>query len=229
MRFTFTIVAALLLSAMTYAFTQPAAAPAARFDFAVRADFFAGFSGDMKRFEKAMALCEETLAKNPDHPEALVWHGAGLVFQAGSLLQKGDLPKGMELWGQGLAEMARAVTLAPNDVAVRIPRGASLLEASRHVPPPQDAELLTLALGDYEQTLAIQEKAGTFARLSPHAKGELLFGLAEGWSRAGDAQKARRYFTRLTADAASSGRSTYAKAWLEGKPPASPGRCIGCH
>jgi tetratricopeptide (TPR) repeat protein len=229
MRLTFTLIGALLLSAMTYALTQPAAPPAQRFDFAVRADFFAGFAGDMKRFDQAMALCEDTLAKNPDHAEALVWHGSGLVFQAGMLFQKGDVPKGMELWGKGLGEMNRAVALAPDDVAVRIPRGASLFEASRHVPPPQDAALLKLALSDYEQTLAIQEKAGAFARLSPHAKGELLFGLAEGSARAGDTHKARDYFMRLTKEAAASGRASYAALWLEGKPPANVGRCTGCH
>jgi len=228
-RLTFTLVGALLLSAMTYAFGQPATPPSQRFDFAVRADFFAGFAGDMKRFEKAMALCEDTLATTPDHAEALVWHGSGLIFQAGMLFQKGDAPKGMELWAKGLGEMNRAVALAPHDVAVRIPRGASLFEASRHLPPPQGAPLLELALSDYEQTLAIQEKAGRFATLSPHAKGELLFGLADGSARAGDTEKARDYFIRLTKEAADSGRASYAAAWLDGKPPASPGKCTGCH
>jgi hypothetical protein len=33
----------------------------------------------------------------------------------------------------------------------------------------------------------------------------------------------------LTKDASASGRVTYAKAWLDGKPPASVGRCVGCH
>ena len=38
----------------------------------VRADFFAAFSGDMKRFERGMARCEEELAKDPNHAEAMV-------------------------------------------------------------------------------------------------------------------------------------------------------------
>jgi hypothetical protein len=69
----------------------------------------------------------------------------------------------------------------------------------------------------------------TFSGLSSHAKGELLFGLADGWARVGDKEKAKHYFERLTADASGSGRTKYARAWLDGTPPASPGRCIGCH
>jgi tetratricopeptide (TPR) repeat protein len=219
------------LLATGVAFTQQRSttAPSERFDVAVRADFFAGFQGDAARLERAMARCDEELARNPNHPEALVWRGGGLLFQAGTAFQQGDFQKGMELWQRGLAEMNRAVSLAPDDVAVRIPRGATLFEVSRHVPPAQGAPLLKLALEDYEHALQLQEKAGHFQRLSAHAKGELLFGLAEGWARAGDHQKARDYFTRLTRDAADSGRVEYARAWLDGQPPASPGRCTGCH
>jgi tetratricopeptide (TPR) repeat protein len=231
MRAIFAIAAVLYISAMTVVVGQQSPTtpkpPSDRFDFEVRADFFAGFSGDLKRFERAMARCEEVLAQNPDHAEAMVWHGAGLIAQAGMLFSKGEVPKGMEVWGKGLGEMNRAVSLAPDNVAVRIPRGASLFEASRHVPVPQQLPLLKIALEDYEHVLKLQESY--FAKLSDHAKGELLFGLAEGWARAGDKQKAHEYFVRLTSDAATSGRVTYAKAWLDGTPPAEPGRCVGCH
>ena len=95
--------------------------------------------------------------------------------------------------------------------------------------PRRAVPLLKLALEDYEHTLALQETVELLPELSSHAKGELLFGLAEGWARAGDQQKARDYFTRLTREAVDSGRTPYAQAWLDGKPPASPGRCVGCH
>jgi hypothetical protein len=233
MRFVITAIAFVYLSTLGLAVSQqekPASItpPSDRFDFEVRADFFAGFSGDVKRFAKAMARCEEVLAAYPNHAEALVWHGSGLVTQAGQLLGKGDTAKGMELWGRGLGEMNRAVTLEPDNAGVRIPRGATLFEASRHVPDPQLAMgLVKVALSDYEHTLLLQKT--TFSRLSDHAKGELLFGLAEGWARAGDKEKARDYFTRLIKDAATSGRVSYANAWLDGKPPATVGACVGCH
>jgi hypothetical protein len=232
MRLILGVALALWLSAIGFAFTQqgaPAAPPAQRFDFEVRADFFAGFQGDAARLERAMARCDKELAANPDHAEALVWRGSGWMFKSGAAFQAGDVQKGMELWQRGLAEMNRAVELAPDSVGVRIPRGATLFEASRQAPPAMAAPILKLALDDYEHALQLQEKSGYFQRLSSHAKGELLFGLAEGWARAGDQQKARDYFTRLTKDASGSGRLAYAQAWLDGKPPASPGTCVGCH
>jgi tetratricopeptide (TPR) repeat protein len=232
MRLMFTFVAVAFLSTFTYAVTQQAPAPGAaaaspRFDFEVRADFFAGLTGDAARFARAMARCEEVLAADPDHAEALVWHGAGLMSQAGALFMKGDTANGIQLWTKALGEMNRAVGLAPDQAGVRIPRGATLFDASRHVPEAQRAPLLKLAIGDFEHTLKLQE--AYFSKLSDHAKGELLFGLADGWARAGDEPKAREYFTRLMKDASRSGRAAYAQAWLDGKPPAEPGGCVGCH
>jgi tetratricopeptide (TPR) repeat protein len=230
MRLMFATTIALWLSAVGYAFTQQAAAtPPERFDFVVRADFFAGFQGDTARFERAMARCDQELAANPNHAEALVWRGSGFMFKSGMAFQASDFQKGMELWQRGLDEMNRAVALAPDNVGVRIPRGATLFQASQQAPPAQGAPLLKLALDDYEHALQLQEQSGYFQRLSSHAKGELLFGLADGWARAGEQQKARDYFTRLTKDAIGSGRITYAQAWLDGKPPANPGQCTGCH
>ena len=239
MRFTFTVAVAIYLASLVVVVGQQPTAPAlrladarsgqaTRFDMQVRADFFAGFSGDMTRFERAMARCEEVLAANPAHAEAMVWHGAGLFVRAGLAFQKGDIPNGMELWKRGLGEMDKAVSLAPDDVAVRIPRGATLLEGSRQVPDPvQSRALVKIAVGDFEHVLDLQKEY--FPKLSSHAKGELLFGLADGWARLGEKAKAAEYFKRLTTDAADSGRVTYAKAWLDGTPPANPGRCVGCH
>jgi len=55
-----------------------------RFDYLVREDMFKGFEGDIEAFDRAMALCENRLASNPDDAEALVWHGAGLLVRAGA-------------------------------------------------------------------------------------------------------------------------------------------------
>jgi len=233
MRWTLTIAAALYVSTLALAASQQATpgtakTPSARFDTEVRADFFAGFSGDQTRFKPAMARCEEVLAAEPNHAEAMVWHGSGVLSMAGAAFQKGDFQQGIELWAKGLEEMNRAVTLAPDDVAVRIPRGATLFESSRHVADPNQREaLLRVAVSDYEHVLSLQKTY--FAKLSDHAKGELLFGLADGWARLGDKEKAAQYFKQLTSDAARSGRVTYAKAWLAGDPPKEPGRCVGCH
>jgi tetratricopeptide (TPR) repeat protein len=198
-----------------------------RFDMTVRADFFAAFSGDMARFEKAMTLCEEVLKTDPDHAEALVWHGSGLLFRGGQAFQSGDNARGLDLYGRALGEMNRAVALAPDQIGVRIPRGASLFEATRFMPPAQAQQLLRLAISDYERALTLQEPR--LAQLSNHARGELLFGLADGYARSGETEKARQFFSRVMKEAPASGRADYSRAWLDGKPPADVGRCTGCH
>ena len=210
-------------------FQLTARVDAQRFDLAVRTDFFAGFAGDQARLQKAMATCERTLAENPKHAEALVWHGAGLLFQAGQSFQSGDGQRGMELFQRAIGQMNEAVTLEPDNVAVLIPRGAVLLTASRTLDPAMARPLLETAVGDYEKVLGIQ--AAYFDTLGDHPRGELLFGLAEGSARLGRPEKARAYFERLIKDAPTSGQTTRAQAWLNtGSLPkiVGPG-CIGCH
>lgn len=199
-----------------------------RFDYLVRADFFAGFAGDKESLDRAMKLCEQTLAKNPKHAEAMVWHGGGLLFQSGQLFQKGDMQKGMELWNRGLKEMDQAVELEPNNIGVLIPRGATLIPVSRFIPPDQSKALLQKGVNDYEKVLEIQK--AYFANLSGHARGELLFGLAEGWQRLGNAEKGRAYFQRIVNEAAGSERQKQARVFLEtGTLPANSQSCAGCH
>jgi hypothetical protein len=216
-----------VLSLSVAAATQPAQ----RFDLVVRTDFFAGFAGDETRLNKGMEACERTLAENPKHPEALVWHGSGLAFRAGMAFRRGEAEAGMQLWTKGMSEMDEAVTLAPDSVGVRVPRGAMLLQATRNMPPEMAKPLLVKALGDYEHTLEIQSQSGVFASLGDHPRGELLFGLAEGYTRVGDAAKARTYFERLVKDAPGSGQTPKAREWLAtGTLPAATGLgCVGCH
>ena len=220
-----------LLAVGLTASTQNAPNLDARFDMTVRTDFFAGFAGDEARLKKGMDACEQTLAANPKHAEALVWHGSGLAFQAGMAFQKGDTQTGFELWTRGMSEMDTAVALAPENVGVLIPRGAVLFQASRNMQPQMAKQLIEKAVGDYEKTLAIQTAAGSFDTLGDHPKGELLFGLAEGYSRLGQPEKARIYFERLTKDAPGSGQAPRAKEWLATGtlPKGTPLGCVGCH
>jgi tetratricopeptide (TPR) repeat protein len=201
----------------------------ARFDKLVRADFFAGFAGDTIRLLKAMEACERTLADNPKHAEALVWHGSGLLFQAGVAFTAGDMGKGGELWTRGLKGMSEAVALAPDQVTVLIPRGATLLQASRNAPGPSGRALLEQGLADYEKVLALQ--ASYFHTIGDHPRGELLFGLAEGYGRLGRPDKARMYFERIVNEVAGSGQAPRAEAWLKtGVLPGINGSgCVGCH
>ena len=222
-----------ILSFVTSLFVQAAQPPARsggqRFDYLVRADFFAGAAGDDARLQKAIDFCEKTLAENPKHPEAMVWHGASILVRGGRAFQKGDGATGMQLFGRGVQEMNDAVALAPDNPGVLIPRAAVLIEATKNMPPDQAKPLLELAVGDYEKVLKIQEPV--FPTLGDHAKGELLFGLAEASARLGRQDKARTYFERLIADAPTSGQAPRAKAWIEtGSIPKANGLgCVGCH
>lgn len=210
-------------SAQTQALSRP------RFDMLVRGDFFAGFAGDSVRLAQAMAICERYLADNPAHAEAMVWHGSGLLFRAGEAFQRGDVQNGGALWAAGLSEMNRAVALEPDNVGVFIPRGAVLLQAARNLPAERQRPLTELAVGDYERVLAIQSPY--FATLSEHARGQLLFGLAEGSARLGRQEKARLYFNRLLSDAPESALTPRARRWLaDGELPPDQGLgCVGCH
>lgn len=204
-----------------------------RFDDRVRDDFFAGFQGDAAALARGMAECDRALAADPKHAEALVWHGAGALFQAGELFQGGHFVKGMLLWRKALGEMDRAVALAPDNIAVRIPRGAAVLPASRFVPAGQAPALIERGLADYERVLQIQEPY--FTRVPLHSRGELLFGLADGYYRLGDTEKSRAYLRRVEADCAGSAYARRAAAWLAETDARALKRrsdalnCIGCH
>jgi tetratricopeptide (TPR) repeat protein len=207
---------------------QPGQGP--RFDEIVRADFFAGIAGDAAALDRAMRLIEKALADDPRRADVLVWHGSGLVVRSGQAFEKGDFATGATLWERGLKEMNDAVALAPENVAVLIPRGAVLLEASRSLPDPVDAmTVLSTGVSDYEKVLQLQ--APYFRYLSDHSRGELLFGLAEGLHRLGQRDRARVYFERLLSETKNSEYGKMADAWLKDPSGATARQrgCVGCH
>jgi len=201
-----------------------------RFDNVVRDDFFAGLGGDDARLERAMKRCEEELANDPRHAQALVWHGSGLTFRAGQAARRGDPASALDLSTRGFKEMDDAVALAPRDTGVLLLRGVTLSSASRGLPDPSRATAaLRTAVGDYETTLRIQ--APIFAKLSEHARGELLGALADAWYHLGDDDRARGYLTRIVAELPGSPYAEAARQWLTQRPTrGGPGlTCIGCH
>jgi hypothetical protein len=202
-------------------------------DVLVREDFFAGIMlNDMARFERGMKKAEEVMQQEPNNAEMMVWHGAGLFFRAGMAFRNSDFQSGRTLQSQGLARMQQAVDLAPNNVRVRVARGAALLNSSRYMPPQAGRPLAETGVSDYETTLEIQK--ATFDSLSTHSKGELLLGLADGWLRIGNAEKARGYFEMMSKDATLQGSEYERKgaAWLAGAPESKTPtffQCVGCH
>ncbi len=125
--------------------------------------------------------------------------------------------------------MDRAVTLAPDNLGVRIPRGAVLLTASRQMPPsPLTEEMLRKGISDYQRAFDLQKE--TLSSKSVHVRGELIFGLAEGLSRAGQIDQARDLFARLARELPDTPYAERAQIWgKEGKLPLDKTGCVGCH
>jgi hypothetical protein len=204
------------------------AAPAPeRFDEKVRADFFDGMRGDDAAMARAMKVCEETLAKNPKHAEAMVWHGAGVVTESRNAFRVGDRAKGIDLYTKGIAEMDAAVALEPDNVGVRIPRGAVFLAMAPFVPEPEKTKLLERGLSDYERTYALQE--AEFPKLTLHAREQLLYGLTDGYANLGQTDKAQSYFERMKVAAAGSELLPRAASRAKGEKVDGQTPCEQCH
>jgi len=201
-----------------------------RFDFKVREDMFAGMDGDSAAFDRAMKLIAETLAVEPDHAEALVWRGDGRLFLAGQAFQRGAIGEGRALAEQGVADMGRAVSLAPTEIAVRVPRAAGLMPFARGLRPFDRAEadqLTSIAIGDFEFVMGVS--ASNWNRLGEHNRGELLGALADGWLQLGDTAKANAYLDRMTTELAGTAYARNAALRRADPTARMPLTCLGCH
>jgi hypothetical protein len=200
------------------------------FDFKVREDMFSGMDGDTAAFDRAMKLIADALAADPNHAEALVWRGDGRLFLAVQAFQRGATAEGQALMAQATADMDRAVSLAPDDIAVRVPRAAGLLPFARGMRPfnrPEADRMTRTAIADFEFVVATSTP--WWSKLSQHGQGELLGALADGWLQLGDTAKAGPYLDRMTTELAD---TPYAKnAALRRADPAAPVplTCLGCH
>ncbi len=199
-----------------------------RFDMKVRNYFFAGLAGDPASLQKGMKFCEDILANDPKQPEALVWHGMGLVSQSREAFKKGDQQDGASLWQRGLDEMDQAAAVAPNDLGVRIVRGAVLLVASQYIPSEAAHPLIEKGLSDYEKAYSVQ--GPDLSHLGTHKSGELMIGIADAYARLGQPDKAQPWFERIQKDLPGTPYATSAAIWLETRTltPRQAG-CLGCH
>jgi tetratricopeptide (TPR) repeat protein len=200
-----------------------------RFDNTVRDDFFAGMSGDYERFDRAMKTCEEALAKDPKNAGALVWHGAGLYVRGGVAISKGDFATGKPLAARGSQEMADAVASDPESLQTRIPRAAIYISSARHMDDAISKPILEIAVGDYEKVMQLEQSH--FDSLPTHSKGELLGGLADGYRRLGNFEKASILLERMAKELPGTPYEAQAKRWLVDLPKVDKQErfCIGCH
>ena len=159
-----------------------------------------------------MERCERSSPSTRTHPEALVWHGSGLAFRARrGVSEQATSQTGGALFERGLrGNGPRPSRSRPTTSACCIPRGAVLLQATRIMPPDMARPLLETAVQRL-RARARRPQSPYFATLGDHPKGELLFGLADGYSRLGEPDKARVYFDRLIDDAPTSGQAPKAQ------------------
>lgn len=199
-----------------------------RFDMSVRNDFFAGFAGNRQALDRGMKACEEALSKNSNNAAAMVWHGAGNFYLGGAAFQAGDMATGQQLSEKGLGEMEHAVAIAPDNLGVRIPRGAVLLTASQDMPAQMARPLIDKGLADFEHSYELQAKI--FDTLGTHPRGELLIGMASAYARTGKTEQADAMFERIRATLPGTPYASSAQKWLDTKTlaPREAG-CLGCH
>jgi tetratricopeptide (TPR) repeat protein len=202
---------------------------AQRFDDIVRADFFAGMSGDVARFDHAMQTCEDALMSNPKNASALVWHGAGLLVRSGVAFRAGKADDGLELRIRAMREMNEAVAMTPEDVQVLMPRAAILVSSARFSPNEQARDMARIAAADYEKVLVIE--APYASRIGTHGRGELLGGLATAYRLLGDTEKATSYLERISKELPGTAYDQKAQRWLAdlSAVPKEDRFCLGCH
>ena len=201
---------------------------AKRFDLVVREDIFAGFNGDAEALKRGIDACETELKKNPKNAEAMVWRGAGRVFQAGEMFGAGKMKDAMPMWMGGLKDLDEAVKLEPENVGVRIPRAAVLIQAGRNAPPAIGKPLLEKARDDFETIAKLQAKM--LDKLGEHPRGELHMGLADIYRLLGEKEKSKEQLEAVEKALPDTKYGKRAKQWLAAKADAKlEHSCIGCH
>jgi hypothetical protein len=206
------------------------AAGAQGFDFErVRSDLFAGAAGDAESLQRAIAATERALADDAKNAQALSVHGFGTVLAAGQAYQKGNATRGSELFQRGLAEVGKAVELAPADGLVRVLRGILLQQVSRQVPPAMQTSMLEDSRSDFQ--FLFDAQAAALDQLGPHRLGELLQALGDIHSRQGRPADAERYYVMIQQTLPGTGYAARADEWMKTRQPLPPERttCIGCH
>jgi len=111
-----------------------------------------------------------------------------------------------------------------------IPRGAVFLAAGKRIRDPHLRETtLKQGIADFERVLELDR--ADFPGRCQHARGELLGGLAEGWYRLGDQEKAGLYLKRILSELPETRYAKAAGLLIENHPAADQASvtCKGCH
>jgi len=198
---------------------------------AMRNDFFAAFSGNVDASTRLIANSERMLAANPDHPQALAWHGLTLLATGApdSRAPSDEQNAAIARFRKGVAELDRAVGLAPDDIEVRVLRGVAFRPISLQIPAPFSERMLEEARTDFQRIFDLEREQ--LNEIGTHPLGELLQALGDIYARQGKVEEAERYYRLIATKLAGTEYAVRAARWLETRQPLSPEQtgCVGCH
>jgi len=195
----------------------------------MRNDLFAAMAGSPDALKRIQDASEKVLGENPDHAQAVMWHGVATLGSFFQEAQKGNAQTAFPNALKGIGEMDRAVSLAPDDIEVRVLRSVLYAPASRGMPPPFSESLLEKARTDLQHTFDLQQDH--LAQLGTHPLGELLQGLADANSRQGKMADAEKYYAMIQTMLQGTEYAKRASEWMTTKQPLPESRtsCVGCH
>jgi tetratricopeptide (TPR) repeat protein len=198
---------------------------------AMRNDLFAALSGNGDAVTRLVTNSERLLAANPDHPQALVWHGMTLLATGwpNSRMSSEERDAALARFREGVAEVDRAVELAPDDIEVRVMRGIAFRPISLQMPSPNSERMLEKARTDFQRIFDLQRDV--LDGLGTHPLGELLQALGDIYARQSKIEEADRYYGLIEAKLPGTEYAARAALWRQTRQPLPPGQtsCIGCH
>jgi hypothetical protein len=184
------------------------------FERRVRDDYFAALRGDEAALARVERVCDEVLAREPQHAEALVWKGSVLAVRSGKAYRGLSIRTGQRLWDQSLALMARARELEPGNASIMLARGQCLIHmAGFHLDRRVRRELTALGVQDLTGVMPLI--AERFPRWTPSEQGELLTTLAQGHDRLGQTEQARVLYQRVLDELPGTPHAQRAKGWMD--------------
>ncbi len=161
-----------------------------------RKEFFAVFSGDFVRFEKAYAEIKAMVAKNPRDARALIWLGNGDTVEAGILRVKHRQKEAEGLLKLSRKRMDRAVSLRPKDPNIYMMRAATLYIQGEYWPDALVPKTAWAELRD-DCLKFITYLGPKLPHVSVHVRGETYGELGIAYVKLGETAKAREAFAKV--------------------------------
>jgi hypothetical protein len=199
----------------------------------IREDAFAAFqSNDMNRLARVEKTIARLLKESPkSRPTLLAWEASTKAYRAVRAYEQGKLQDFGRLYAEALLLFADAEEARGNapDISVASITGTTYIIFADRVPEQYRKSAWGAAYRAYQ--FMWKMKSAQVKKLSPHARGELLAGIAMTAQRTGRGFESAQYLDRMTFLLPGTLYATAAKKWLQ--DPASSTNvqlaCLTCH